>query len=240
MSRWAGWFVVQVGIVSALFAAVYYSYPQIRTSIIAENELIENFTALTFLLAFVVGGVQLLRSRLSRRQWGLLALVPVLGLVGFLDEISFGENLAAVEMPRVGESDTKIDGAHDVFDLLYNEMRMGTMWAWGVTLLAAAVGAGALYHFRRWLKPENLREFLTRYPAFQFLAVAFGFLAVAIFIDLDHNRRTVMYFFEELFELNAAIAILFAAIAICDTAAEPQPDRVTRRAYASQQRVASD
>lgn len=95
--------------------------PRVREPLFGEDRLIETIAAGFFLAAFVVGVAFLIAYRV-RRYRVFLFIASSLGLLGFLDEISFGARLfgwSLPEMPGGGE----FDGAHDVVILTY---RLGT------------------------------------------------------------------------------------------------------------------
>ena len=83
-----------------------------RWWIFAEDRLVETATAIAYLAAGLVAGRALLAGARPRSWLGFVAGV---GLLGFLDEMSFGERMIGFEAPVVGG--VKIDAAHDLAQL---------------------------------------------------------------------------------------------------------------------------
>ena len=98
-----------------------------RVGIFKEDHLIENASALLFLSAFTLSLYYLIVHRHKRlRSGGLLKVVCGLGLLGFLDEVSFGQRVFDLTMPRYGE--VSIDATHDVVELA---LYLGKDCGWG-------------------------------------------------------------------------------------------------------------
>ncbi len=96
---------------------VLYALGWRARSIFGEDRALEMTTAFLFLAAWVVGLLHLLRQG-ARHYPVLLPAAASLGLLGFLDEVSFGARYfgwSMPEMPGGGE----FDGAHDLVILTY-------------------------------------------------------------------------------------------------------------------------
>lgn len=95
-----------------VFSLLYALFPHLRKGFVSEDQFIENASAFLCLASFLLG-VVFLAARDAKAHRKVDAIVPVLGLVGFLDEISFGERVFHIRMPIV--YGVKVDGFHDVF-----------------------------------------------------------------------------------------------------------------------------
>ena len=196
------------------FGLMYAVFPGIRDTLVAEDEVVENLSALLFLLGAGLGVLRLWGSRTrSLAYWG----IPLLALVGFLDEMSFGERMFGLSMPVV--LGVKIDAVHDLFYVFYNIVggqvgRRGFILL-GVVLatLVAAVG---------WRRRATLTSALRRHSPLLFVLIATVMVFAALVIDLDFVRHRFLILIEELLELNAGLALVFAALAIPSRAGQRQ------------------
>jgi len=201
-----------------------------RVGIFKEDHLIENASALLFLSAFSLSLYYLIVHRHSRlRSGGLLKVVCGLGLLGFLDEMSFGQRVFDLTMPRYGE--VSIDATHDVVELA---LYLGKDCGWGclATATIALIGAVTLL----WLKGGALvRRFRRAFPGdgdrvLGSPALLFGcflsLLAIAIVMDswdelsdwygIGAGTPRALRRFEEVAEMAAALALLLCFLTIRD------------------------
>jgi len=209
---------VIVLVISILAASVVYMFfPEFRPSLIEEDQLIENLTVIFYFISFVFGLVSLPKLK-GKSGFKLLIIVSALGLVGFLDELSFGERILNFSMPRIGY--VKIDAIHDFFKLGYKAIRRVADIAGPlIYLLAAGIGVlliAVLFRYRA--KLPKIASEVHKYPPYQ-LMLFFGFLAVgALLIDLTEDlnifRGEFLSMFEELFEMNASLTLVFTCFSI--------------------------
>jgi hypothetical protein len=183
--------------------------PRLRGPLFGEDRLVETATALLFLAAFIVGLAFLIAQR-SRRYRVLLLIASGLGLLGFLDEISFGARLLGWSMPEMAGGG-EFDGAHDLVILTY---RLG---ADADPIVIAAICATlvlttllcVLYWYPR--VPSLTHRMLTD-PAYVLFALFVGGVAVAAVVDLDIGFLGHLGPVEEIVELNAGLALLLAVL----------------------------
>jgi hypothetical protein len=183
--------------------------PRLRGPLFGEDRLVETATALLFLAAFIVGLAFLIAHR-SRRYRVLLLIASSLGLLGFLDEISFGARLfgwSTPEMPGGGE----FDGAHDLVILIY---RVG---AEADPIVIAAICATlvltSLLCIRYWYAQVlSLTHRMLTDPAYGLFALFVGGVAMAAVLDLDIGLLRHLGPVEEIVELNAGLALLLAVL----------------------------
>lgn len=202
-------YLIVVGTILLLAAGVLAWLPEYRHLLVREDSLVENLSALAFLAAFVVGAVLLFRNG---RRVPLLVAVTVLGLLGFLDELSFGERRFAFTMPSVGG--VKLDAVHDLVELGYRAiLNLAQAFPVPVVVLAAAftLALGALAARYRHVLVAALVGSRDR-QAWMFAGMFAALLAAAIIIDLEIVDLGALYYVEELCELTAAIALLFCAL----------------------------
>jgi len=218
----ATWFAGNAALIVLSAAAA-----RARGPLFEEDGLVETGTALCFLAAAVLGIACLMAYPAGRHRL-LLGLASGLGLLGFLDEISFGARLFGWSAPALAGGG-EFDGAHDVVILVY---RLGVETP--TTALAALcaslvlVAALGLVHWRRRVV-SLIRQARTEPPVGLF-AVFITALAAAGVLDLGLGPRRHLAALEELVELNAALALL---LAVLSTGATRRPPPSGRSAPAS-------
>ena len=186
-----------------LFVVLYIFLPNYRNTLVTEDGFLENLTAFFFGSSFLVGLRLVWRLKNQPHQKIYFGL-PILGLLGFLDEISFGLYMFEREVPTVNE--VPVDALHDVLDIIFR-ISIETMNPLFVHVSILLAGYGLIFIV---LKVHKVYD---RYPPFEFVAVAVIFLCIAAIIDLEIVRYHFLFFLEELFEMNAALALVFACLA---------------------------
>jgi len=194
----------------AALLGLYLLVPRLRKPLFGEDRVVETAGALVLLAAFVAGLAFLTTGRSGRYRTFLLVSAG-LGLLGFLDEISFGARLFDWQMPAMfggGE----FDGAHDVVILSYRLAAQADpilLGAAGVCL-AAIVLAGALH----WRTPlRDLAHRIVVDPPYTLFAVFVVCVTIAEIVDLDIGFLQRLSPVEELLEMNAGLALLLAVVA---------------------------
>lgn len=208
-NRWVNYVRAYVMIVAATVASVvvvFNWFTSLRGFYINEDWLVENLSAAFYLVAFLLAITLAWRSR--HRRWTIFG-VGVIGLVGFLDEISFGERWYDVPMPRF--FGVRLDAFHDVFSFAYRvlpQVRFHPLFFLGLLTVAAVmilVGRRLAPTVREWLVGIH------RHPAFTIFILAVLQIAAALVIDLHILRMRGVFMLEEVFEMNAAIALVLCA-----------------------------
>jgi len=207
------WFslVVILDIVIALVA--YDLLPSCRDALIQEDQLTENLSVILFLYAALSGLLILVRSKNHERR-RLLFVVTAAALLGFFEEISYGESLLGLKMPVV--NNTKIDAGHDVILLTYRTLH-GLADAHLILLLVGLAGVAVASFALLWRYRNVIRERLPglAWDAPILLLLCFVvFVTVAQIIDLELvvNRR--LFLLEEMLELNSAVALVFCCFSL--------------------------
>jgi len=193
--------------------AITRKFPTYRYLLIEEDQLVENLSAIFFFLAFLLGPLFILRLRPRRMHWGLAATALV-ALIGFLDEISFGERLFDLSMPVWGG--VKFDAVHDIVELAYKSIRPSPLlWTASVTLasLFIALGLRRLFKDGGGVAKQSLSRFL-KTPTFFFVLLFALFIAAAVLIDLHILHTRLLFSLEEVFEMNAAFALFFLCFSL--------------------------
>lgn len=193
----------------ATLLEIHFLAPRLRGPLFGEDRVVETATALLFLAAFIVGLAFLIAHR-SRRYRVLLLIASSLGLVGFLDEISFGARLFGWSMPGMAGGG-EFDGAHDFVILTY---RLGAEA--GPIVIAAICAAlvlttllGAQYWYAQL---RSLTHRVLTDPAYGLFALFVGGVAAAAVLDLDIGLLGHLGPVEEIVELNAGLALLLAVL----------------------------
>lgn len=194
---------------NATLLGLHVLVPRLRRPLFGEDRLIETATALFFLAAFIVG-LAFLIAHTCRRYRVLLLIASSLGLVGFLDEISFGARLFGWSMPEMAGGG-EFDGAHDLVILIY---RLG---AEADPIAIAAIGAAlvltTLLGVLSWYAQlRSLTHRMLTDPAYGLFALFVGGVAVAAVLDLDIGLLGHLGPVEEIVELNAGLALLLAVL----------------------------
>lgn len=192
-----------VTIVTAISAIIAIVTPDMRPLLLQEDGIVETASALIFAAAFL-GAVA------ATVLVGFRAPLLLAGLIGFaelMDETSFGSRLFGFEPPPL-YGGGQLDGFHDLFILVYRLLRRASQdlaWLW-VGLMA--IGAAALLILALRLTAKGLAGNTTRFSSHTLLFLHFGFIGLAQVIDVAASSH-VLAAMEEVFELNAAIVLVF-------------------------------
>ena len=187
------------------FSSLYALFPDLRSVLIRENNLLENLTVLFFGEGFLA--VLIIRFVKRRLPRGYLALGG-LCLLGSLEELSYGQRVLPVTFPTLpnGATFDSLSDLNRVVTLSFDALGL----PWEPVVLAVATLAVLIYRrtLLRFLK-ANLRP-----DRLWFYALcAAGFVAVGTLVDTYINPPDVFVLVEELAEMAAALSLLFAAFA---------------------------
>lgn len=201
----------------AIFCSIYIAFPAYRPILGGEDGFVETLSAITFLASFLYG-IATFAARSAIVYPKLLGLLSLIGLVGFLDEMSFGERLFGLSMPSIG--DNKLDAVHDIFTLSYQ--LYGNVFL--VIIFGVLITVVVLAWLHRTYINANLHRLVPSQQACMLLGVFAMLLTAAILIDLDFLAHGFgFYFLEELLELNAALSLFLC----CRSVVAIRPERVT-------------
>ena len=206
-----------------IFSLVYIFIPGARSVFVNEDQFLENLTAIYYFDTFLLGLTLWFKSQAKNGNKGYVA-IPRIGLFCFLDEMSFGGRIFGFQSQVIYGK--KIDGLHDLIDLAYNVLfkripalhylNSPKIFLCGIFVLAVIVISLVIRRDRKYFISRILG--LTRsFSPFFFLPFFVGCLVVSELIDLEiHSflQHRFFFFVEELFEMNAALSLLFASLAI--------------------------
>jgi hypothetical protein len=188
---------------------IYTFVPSTRSHLSKEDHLIENISALMFAAAFLLSSALLWRPK-RQSDIVLLLLIAAVGLVSALDELDWGRRLFGFKLFRV--IGINIGSLHDLFQKGYFViLQLG-----GPVILIAASGA-ALILLSVTLWQRKIRCIIAvglKYPPYVLIASSVTLILSALVIDLDLVQWTPLFLLEELFEMNAALALLVALLAL--------------------------
>jgi len=199
----------------SIFSLIYIFFPETRLSFLREDQFMENLTAVLFFSSFLFGIGSLARPKEKKYRMAYIA-IPLVGLIGFLDELSYGERIFYFTAPEIFGVD--IDAFHDVVNLIFKILTDSGSYLLYVSVFAFCTALFLIgLKYRRFF--DRVQEILKAYPAYGFVLISMGFIFVAITIDLfdpsiDRHQVFSPVFLEELFEMNAAFAFLFASFTI--------------------------
>ena len=213
--------VVFLGISVLVVCVVYVWFPtSYRDPFLVEDHLIENLSAVFFLGACVLGFLFFMKTKAHRK---IFLLFSAVGLLGFLDELSFGERMFRLSMPRIGG--TQIDAAHDFVYLGFGYCKNFARSHPAYTLLLIGIGAilmvRATFLYRSRLM-DSISS-LQRYPQYILMLICVTLVSCALLIDLEMVSSDLLFMLEEVFEMNAAIALLLCCLSVYDQRAFQKP-----------------
>lgn len=195
---------------------IFKFFPKLRRHIILEDCLLENLSALLFLLSFVIGVYALIfRRKIPHRKF--LISVTILSLVGFLDELSFGERIFDIKMPII--RGVKIDAVHDFLFLGYQLVgQKSIVLAIMILLPILLLAIGLILFGKKKVRLKELSYFFRNRPHITFIVIFGILLIISQTLDLHIVKWKLQYWFvvEEVFELNAALALVFANLIAAD------------------------
>jgi len=190
--------------------SIYLWFPEYIYFIIDEDHLVENISAFSYLLAFFLG-LWVLKNYNSWRK--LTWLVAILGLIGFLDEISFGTRFIEFAEPELlGKN---INALHDFIFISYIFFT-DSLGFYGVLLLVLASVAGVIFIYIKQQKYQ-IKGFIgdPLKPPGLFLVLFFFFVSAAQIADLK-GFITPLVIIEELFEMFGGIALCLYSVSLAE------------------------
>ncbi len=187
---------------------LFFLVPASHDALLQEDGAVENLSAVLYLYAFLAG-MFLFRKSVSFRK--SLLLVGVLGLVGCLDEISFGERLTGAEMPEL--LGFKVDGVHDLFYVA--AITLDSIPRLYAALLVLAV-MGVLAFVAVKYAPRLIRALWSLYPRSSIIIglVFMTQLFISLVIDLELIRHDLLFVLEEQLEMNAAVSLICLSLSL--------------------------
>ncbi|MGD1919849.1 MAG: hypothetical protein ACFCAD_13740 [Pleurocapsa sp.] len=199
-------------IINMLIGSLFYLlFPDYRTYLIKEDSLIENLSAISYLSTFFLSSIFLFKGTQHKKP---LILIAFLGLLGCLDEISFGERLFKLNMPRI--NGVKLDSAHDFVSIGHKEITKLANNDPNYLFLLLGIGgivlATVTFRYKKQLK--QALSYVYYEPPFILGFLFILLLCLALLIDLGLVDYYALRAIEELFEMNAALALFFCSFSL--------------------------
>ena len=197
-------------------SVLYIGFPTYLYYLLAEDGVIENLSAAFFLLSFFLAVASLIKREGHKK---ILIPISALGLIGFLDELSFGERVFGFSALRLGG--VKIDQAHDVLNLLSKALE-GFIDSYGAYIFYVLVGVCVILSimlFRYRSKLLNEVSGMIWKPHYILLLFFFMLGFLALLIDLKESATKPLFVLEETLEMNAAMALCFTCLSLAKSRA---------------------
>lgn len=203
-------FALFVALIAALFVTLRIADPAILVGISQEDVFLENLTAGVLFATFCLSSFLHLKFKVKTN---IFFAIAILGLIGFLDEISFGRRLLPIPMPK--SHGLTIDGVHDLIHLLKNITRtnltyhpVGTYIVISLSMISVVCA---------WYKTKIIRQrvinLLARYEIFDLALVIIFCIVLSQVVDTFRWNLIHPYIaVEECLELTAAVALLTCAL----------------------------
>jgi hypothetical protein len=210
MIRYVWVFIATSVLINFIHLVMYVYFLKPVNGLFQENGPIENLTAGLFLLIFLLGLV-LLRNPVMKekfaRRWVLFLLI--VGLLGFLDETSYGRIWIGFTDHRLGG--VSIDSIHDLIEAGYKNS-----WLYiPIFIVPLALFLFVILKFRKKIRESFLiKRYHPVYLSMSFFVIlAFAAIIMDLpTIHLPNGRNNTPV--EEILELNAALALLVSLFSL--------------------------
>ena len=203
-------FALFVVLIAALFITLRLVNPTILIDISQEDVFLENLTAGVLFATFCLSSFLHLKFKVKTNIFFAFA---VLGLIGFLDEISFGRRLLPIPMPK--SHGLTIDGIHDLLHLLKNIIRTNLTYHPVGTYIV--ISLSIIFAICVWHKTKVIRQrvinLLAKYQIRDLVSVIISCIVLSQVIDTFRWQIIYPYIaVEEFLELTAAVALLTCSL----------------------------
>lgn len=190
---------------------LYFGIPSARGYLLEEDSLVENLSAGFYLMSALYGTFLLLRNQGYKK---LITAITSISFLGFLDEVSFGERLFSLNMPYV--YGVRIDAAHDFVDVAE---KMTSDFGDSYPLYANIIFFGSLFLIISLIikyknKLSKIRQKNRQNPPFILLSSFVYLIILALAFDLEIVYDDAFFMMEEIFEMNAALALLMCCFSL--------------------------
>ena len=202
-------FFITSGALLLLAGIGSWGQPELFNDLAKEDQLLENLT--TGLLAGTVC-LGLWLQRCQRTHKPAIRGFTTIALLGFLDEISFGERLFDLKMPKAGG--TQIDGLHDLLNMFKKIVITNANFHPIATALTLAVIAGGLIKIAIWNRTSIAKfiEYSNNTKTFSTIAITTMAVFISQALDLEDFGLTTAKSLEETLELIAAMGLVTCLI----------------------------
>lgn len=192
------------------FTLLYPLFPKLRYLLFAEDMLIEDITALFFLMSFIFGSVFILRLK-EKKERKIYLVLPLFGLIGFIEELDWGERIFHFKAFYI--YGIKFNALHDINMLLHKKLteQSGSL-LYILAAICLLISAIIFLKYRNYFL--RIPEFLRKYPSFGLIIIASSFLLTAQVYDFELVKPMFFEALEEILEMNGAFTWLFASFLI--------------------------
>tara|TARA_B100000902_G_scaffold380708_1_gene416386 strand:+ start:196 stop:864 length:669 start_codon:yes stop_codon:yes gene_type:complete len=200
-------FFLLFGINISIILIVYILIPSAEPFLAEENSLIENLSAIFFGIASLTGFIFFLKSKY--RSFGLL-IISAFGMLGFMDEISFGKSF--IDYDNIYIYNKKIDGIHDFLDLAYNYSEANNLLPF-LFFISLIFIFTTLYLMNKEISKAfntDIKKPLNN-PIIRMIFIIFLIIVFSQLIDLGafDIQNFNLIILEESLEMNAGLALIF-------------------------------
>ena len=189
-----------------------------------EDRIIENMSAGTFFIVFIISATFLPKfNNIQHKR--LFIIIFILGLAGFLDELSFGQRIFDFQVPFV--LNFPLDAFHDLIPIYIKAVKAYLYLPIFLSIIFCLFAIYFIFFKKKITITHIFCSIKSNIAYFYFLLFVF-YLSLAIaceevvrylFVDYEdfffHPLFTYISPLEEILELNAALALLFCCLSIC-------------------------
>lgn len=188
-------------IVFNLFALfLWYSNKQLAWELSREDRLFENLSVLLYLAAIIISFyfVNIIKAK------KIYLLIPLVSLLGILDELSWGEKTFNLDMPVLYY--LEIDALHDFLEVIYYFLQNNyANWQiFPITFLIIAVIISIIFI-------KEIMSFFKNHKPLIFIFIALLILLIAQIIDITGLSR-FQFYLEEILENDGALLFIWASL----------------------------
>ena len=185
--------------------------------LLKEDKIVESLSVFFYGLAFFVAILRWSKCWQSKHRSGWLPGVAALGVIGALEELSYGQRVLEYSAPII--AGVEIDALHDFANVAFELLKQGyaTNAALMATISAGCVGLlgyGAVRYGSRTISIVKGSQPLLILTFLAFL------IATAALIDLEIVKFAFLRIYEEIFEMNAAFAAFLLSLVVNNSVLE--------------------
>jgi hypothetical protein len=189
---------VYLSITLGLLILFYFAYainPAGRDALLAEDSVVENLTAFLYFEAFFIG-----LWYWHSRKAGLF--LPVLSLLGGLEELSYGERIFGYQISDVTGVNTEV--LHNIPEMVPYHVKF-----FATAFIIACIALFLLIYLK-WLPLHKMMDFGRNLLANPYFCFFLFFIITAETVDLFGKVPVLPLLIEETFEMAASVSLLFA------------------------------
>ena len=200
---------------------LYGLFPFLRKPLVRENHVLEMLQIVLYVAAI---GLSIRNLKNFPKGWirNAYGVIPIVGLVGVLEEASYGRAIFPISdilfSGRVKFARVRIDSVHDFFEVFYVWWGSAAVWGLVILFVIGTVTVVGTIHLGLRHKPksfgETIQETFSSFPPLGYFMLCGIGLVSALILDLAKHDISFLSLMEESFETVAALALVYAALAI--------------------------